>query len=62
VTFARALSDTFARIRAADAPFFIVARIAGALVATFLFRWLSGGLYGTAEKILLSHETVQPGQ
>jgi glycerol uptake facilitator-like aquaporin len=44
VTVARALSDTFAGIRAADVPLFLVAQIAGALVATFLFRWLLPGV------------------
>jgi len=40
VTLARAASDTFAGIRPADAPAFIVAQLAGALAATSLFRWL----------------------
>lgn len=40
VTIARSLSDTFAGIRPADAPFFIVAQIVGAVLATYLFRWL----------------------
>jgi glycerol uptake facilitator-like aquaporin len=40
VTVARALTNTFAGIRPADAPAFVVAQCAGALVATLLFRWL----------------------
>jgi glycerol uptake facilitator-like aquaporin len=40
VTIARALSNTFAGIRPSDVPTFILAQIAGALCATFLFRWL----------------------
>ena len=40
VTLARATSDTFAGIRPADAPGFIVAQLAGAFAATYLFRWL----------------------
>jgi glycerol uptake facilitator-like aquaporin len=40
VTIARCLSNTFAGIRPADVPLFIAAQIAGALAATFLFRWL----------------------
>ena len=40
VTIARMLSDTFAGIRPAGAPAFIVAQILGALAATFVFRWL----------------------
>jgi glycerol uptake facilitator-like aquaporin len=41
VTMARAASDTFAGIRPADAPGFIAAQLAGAGVATALFRWLA---------------------
>jgi glycerol uptake facilitator-like aquaporin len=40
VTLARAASDTFAGIRPADAPGFIVAQLIGAGAATALFRWL----------------------
>jgi glycerol uptake facilitator-like aquaporin len=40
VTIARCLSDTFAGIRPIDAPGFIVAQLAGGIVATVLFRWL----------------------
>lgn len=40
VTIARAASDTFAGIRPADAPAFIVAQILGAAAAVALFRWL----------------------
>lgn len=40
VTLARAASDTFAGIRPADAPAFIVAQALGAAGATLLFRWL----------------------
>ena len=40
VTLARAASDTFAGIRPADAPAFILAQLAGAFAATLLFRWL----------------------
>jgi glycerol uptake facilitator-like aquaporin len=41
VTIARSLSDTFAGIRPVDVPYFLLAQIAGALAATYLFRWLS---------------------
>lgn len=41
VTLARSVSDTFAGIRPADAPGFILAQLAGAFVATVLFRWLT---------------------
>ncbi len=40
VTLARAASDTFAGIRPADAPGFIVAELLGAAAATTVFRWL----------------------
>jgi len=40
VTVARSLSDTFAGIRTVDAPGFVLAQLAGAIVATLLFRWL----------------------
>jgi glycerol uptake facilitator-like aquaporin len=40
VTLARSATDTFAGIRPVDAPAFIVAQLAGATVATALFRWL----------------------
>ena len=40
VTVARALTDTFAGIRPADVPAFILAQAAGAAAATLLFRWL----------------------
>jgi glycerol uptake facilitator-like aquaporin len=41
VTLARAASDTFAGIRPADAPGFVVAQLAGAAASTMLFRWLA---------------------
>jgi glycerol uptake facilitator-like aquaporin len=40
VTVARSLSNTFAGIRPADVPAFIAAQLAGAGVATLVFRWL----------------------
>lgn len=40
VTVARALSDTFAGIDAANAPAFVIAQFAGALVAFWFFGWL----------------------
>jgi len=55
VTLARAVSDTFAGIRPADAPAFIAAQLAGGVAATFLFRWLLPSLPETAEDILMPH-------
>jgi glycerol uptake facilitator-like aquaporin len=40
VTLARTVSDTFAGIRPADAPGFILAQLAGAAAATLVFCWL----------------------
>lgn len=40
VTVARALTDTFSGIRPIDAPAFIVAQVAGALVAMVIMGWL----------------------
>ncbi len=40
VTIARCVSNTFAGIQPSDVPPFITAQLAGALTATFLFRWL----------------------
>ena len=40
VTLARSASNTFAGIRPTDAPGFILAQLAGTVVATLLFCWL----------------------
>jgi glycerol uptake facilitator-like aquaporin len=42
VTLARSITDSFSGIRPEDVPGFIVAQLAGALSATWLFRWLDG--------------------
>ncbi len=55
VTLARTASDTFAGIRPADAPGFIVAQLAGAAAATALFRWLVPSLPKDAEKVVVPH-------
>lgn len=56
VTLARSASDTFAGIRPADAPGFIVAQLAGAFIATVLFRWLVPSLPKDAESVVVPHE------
>ncbi|MFN7132603.1 MAG: MIP/aquaporin family protein [Myxococcales bacterium] len=43
VTLARSLTDTFAGIRPVDVPGFVIAQLAGAAAATFVFRWLVPG-------------------
>lgn len=55
VTLARAASDTFAGIRPADAPGFIVAQLAGAMAATLLFRWLVPSLPKDAANVVVAH-------
>jgi glycerol uptake facilitator-like aquaporin len=58
VTFARALTDTFAGIRAADVPRFVVAQFAGAAAATVLFRWLVPSLPPSAEHVVISRSEM----
>ena len=41
VTFARALTNTFAGIQMSNVPGFVVAQLLGAAAATLLFRWLN---------------------
>jgi glycerol uptake facilitator-like aquaporin len=41
VTLARAATDTFAGIKPADVPWFLVAELSGAALATVFFRWLT---------------------
>ena len=52
VTLARAASDTFAGIRPADAPGFILAQLIGAGTATALFRWLVPSLPDVAGNVM----------
>jgi glycerol uptake facilitator-like aquaporin len=53
VTLARALTDTFAGIRPADVPGFILAQLAGAAAATLLFRWLVPPSPRSAERVAM---------
>jgi glycerol uptake facilitator-like aquaporin len=46
VTLARSLSDSFVGIRPADTPYFIIAELAGAAVATIVFAWLVSSTKG----------------
>jgi len=55
VTLARSLSDTFAGIRPADAPGFVIAQLFGAAAATALFRWLVPGLPEEAKAVVVPH-------
>ena len=56
VTLARSASDTFAGVRPADVPAFIIAELLGAAVATALFRWLIPSLPKSAEAVMLPHQ------
>jgi glycerol uptake facilitator-like aquaporin len=56
VTLARSFSDTFAGVRPADAPGFIIAQLAGAAAATVLFRWLVPKLPEDAERVVVPHD------
>jgi glycerol uptake facilitator-like aquaporin len=52
VTLARTATDTFAGIRPADAPGFIVAQLAGAAAATVLFRWLAPAVPAAGDRVV----------
>jgi glycerol uptake facilitator-like aquaporin len=52
VTLARAASNTFAGIRPADAPGFIVAQLLGATASTATFAWLVPGLPKVAGRVV----------
>jgi glycerol uptake facilitator-like aquaporin len=54
VTLARSATDTFAGIRPADAPAFIIAQLLGAAAATALFRWLVPTLPDVAPTVVVS--------
>jgi len=53
VTVARALTNTFAGIRPADAPGFIAAQLVGAGIATLFFRWLAPALSTEAKDVVV---------
>lgn len=52
VTLARSASDTFAGIRPADAPGYVVAQLLGAAAATATFRWLVPALPASAARVV----------
>jgi glycerol uptake facilitator-like aquaporin len=47
VAIARSLTNTFSGIRPIDAPWFILAELAGALLAAIFFRWLFAAVTAT---------------
>jgi glycerol uptake facilitator-like aquaporin len=59
VTLARAATDTFAGIRPADVPGFVVAQLVGAAAATALFRWLVPSLPERAPDVVVPQERVE---
>jgi glycerol uptake facilitator-like aquaporin len=56
VTLARSATNTFAGIRPADVPGFVVAQLLGAPAATALFRWLMPSLQEEAAEVLIPHQ------
>jgi glycerol uptake facilitator-like aquaporin len=63
VTLARSATDTFAGIRPADVPGFVVAQLVGATLATALFRWLTPALPEVAKQVVVPHpEDVEGGR
>lgn len=56
VTIARSLSDTFAGIRPADVPWFVVAQLGGGIAATLAFRWLVPKLPERAKDIVVARQ------
>jgi glycerol uptake facilitator-like aquaporin len=59
VTVARALTDTFAGIRPADAPPFIVAQLLGGAAATALFRWLLPISPAVAKEVVVPFQVLE---
>jgi glycerol uptake facilitator-like aquaporin len=55
VTFARAMTNTFAGIRPADAPAFMAAQVIGACASTALFRWLLPIQPAIAKEVVVPH-------
>jgi len=62
VTLARAASNTFAGIRPADAPGFILAQLIGAACSTGLFRWLVPTLPLYAERVIDREPVAKAGE
>jgi glycerol uptake facilitator-like aquaporin len=62
VTVARSLTNTFTGIRPVDVPLFVLAQVAGALAATFVFRWLAPDPPSTAGQVLVTHAEAESTQ
>jgi glycerol uptake facilitator-like aquaporin len=60
VTLARSMTDTFSGIRPIDVPGFIMAQLAGSIVATALFAWLVPPLPAQARDVVVPHPPGGP--
>ena len=60
VTVARTLSDTFAGIKPSSAPMFVVAQIAGALLAVVVALFLHPTMPEVADEIVLPQQPEEP--
>ncbi len=58
VTIARSLSDTFAGIRPADVPVFILAQLVGGFAATLLFHWIDPVRISATDPLTVPHERL----
>ena len=58
VTIARAFTNTFAGIRLADVPGFLVGQFAGATAVTLLFRWLVPTLPEIADDVVIPRDKL----
>ncbi|MGH9287207.1 MAG: aquaporin [Acidimicrobiales bacterium] len=59
VTIGRALSDTFAGIEPASVPMFVVAQLAGAVVAVGLILVIYPRVRDVADRVVVPHDTVK---
>lgn len=62
VTIARSMTNTFAGIRPADVPAFVVAQVLGATAATLLMRWLSPAAQTPAPREVAAHASLAVGR
>jgi glycerol uptake facilitator-like aquaporin len=59
VTIARAFTNTFAGIRPADVPGFLIGQGTGASAATLLFRWLVPALPEVADQVVVPRDNLR---
>jgi glycerol uptake facilitator-like aquaporin len=62
VTLARSVTDTFAGIRPADAPLFVLAQLAAAVVAAFMFRSLFPARVSLESSDRMTAESLEVGK